>query len=434
MPPTPRSQPIPQSRHSDSRYAIIFAVLGAVILVGGVLYGYFLPRWRKRRGSAVQTRHNCFGAGNCQTHSYHDVELPVIFPPHPAVVVPLNKRSKLHAQGRVRYSSYVPVYDPRTQSPFPSTPKTASCLPTTSNVSITKRCAVSTRKSRKVYDPRLQRTQSHKSWCPDFETAWPASRYTSTGRKKVGHTQYDSVNKGTCSFLVARSAGAPPIRPKKARLAVGKSRYPPPGKKFAAMFSDATPPAVHALNHSNLPRRNPKREVDSKLCPLATKISDNMFQEDTRKDEEKPMRTPCQAGFGFDNVFETPSSPETVTTTTQFGSSGTRAHCDSTPPTGPNSSAIQPQGWVDPYPGISKLVPSRRFKDYITSIDIKRTPCTEVVSETRSRVSSECAHESKHIVRIGHRPVSGIAVVSTTTIKADDRSSTTQFQETGHGD
>jgi hypothetical protein len=433
MPPTPRSQPIPQSRQSDSRYPIIFAVLGAVILVGGVMYGYFLPKWRKRSGRSVQTRHNCFGAGNCQTQLHHDLELPVIFPPHPAVVVPLNRRSKLHAQGRVRYPSYVPVYDPRTQSPFPSTPKPGSCRPTTSNDSITKRNAVPTSKSRKVYDARLQHTQSNKSWCPGFETAWPASRCTSTGHKKPGYTRYDSMNKGACPFLVARSAGAPPVKPKKTRLAAEKLRCPPLGKKIPAMFSDFTFPAVNALDHPILPRRSPKREVNSKLYPRTAVLSDRMKKEETTKEQEKPMRTPCQAGFGFENVFETPSSPGTVTTT-QFGSSGTRAHCDSTPPTGPNSSAIQPQGWVDPYPGISKLVPSRRFKGYIASTDIRRTPCPEVVSETRSRVSSECAHESKHIVRTGHRPVSGIDVVSTTTIKADDRSSTTEFQETRHDD
>jgi hypothetical protein len=412
MPPTPRSQLIPRSRDSESHYAIIFAVLGAVILIGGVLYGYFLPRWRKRCGSSVQTRYNCFGSTrNHQIQPHYDLELPVIFPPHPAVVVPLNRRSKLDAQGLLHYSSSVPVYDPRTQSPFPSTPKTGSCRPTTSSISIRNRIAGPTSKPRKLHNARLYRPQSPKSWCPDFENAWPASQCTSTGHKKVGYTRYDSMNKGTCSFLVARSAGAPPVRPKNAQLASGKSRYRPPGQKDAALFSDYNFPAVNALDHPSLPKRNPNREVKSKLYLRTTILSDTVMKQETPKDEEKPMRTPCQAGFGFDNVFETPSSPGTVTTT-QFGSSGIRAHCDSTPPTGPNSSAIQPQGSVYPYPGISKLVPSRRFKDYITSTKLGRTPCTEVVSETRSRVSSECAHESKHIVRIGHRPVSGIAVVS----------------------
>jgi hypothetical protein len=410
MSPTLRSQSMSQSRHSDSRYAIIFAVLGAIILVGGVLYGYFLPKWRKRCGSSVQTRHNCFGAGNCQTRLHNDFELPVIFPPHPAVVVPLNRRSKLHAQGRVRYSSYVPVYDPRTQSPFPSTPEMGSCLPATSDVFTTRRNAGPKSKSKKVRDARLKRTQSPKSWCPGFETAWPTSRCTSTAYKKVGYTGYDSMNKGTCSFLVARSAGAPPTRPKRARLAVQKSRYSPPSKKAAAVFSHSTFPTVNTLDHSSLPKRNPKREVSSKLCPMTAILRDAIKNEAEAKDEKTLIHTPCQAGFGFDNVFETPSSPGTVTTT-QFGSSGTRALCDSTPPTGPNSSAIQPQGWVDPYPGISKLVPSRRFKDYMKSTKMMRTPCTEVVSETRSRVSSECAHESKVMVRTGHRPVSGIGVV-----------------------
>lgn len=411
MPPISQRQLVPRSRDSDSHYAIVFAVLGSVILISGVVWGYLLPKWRKRHRRPVQTRYNCVGGTrNPRNQSDQDLELPVIFPPHPAVVVPSNKQRRSESQCRVHYSSSVPVYDPRTQSPFPKSPRAASCRPMTSGVSIRNRTAVPASKPINLHSARLQRGQSHRSWCPHHGNALPDSRSTCTAHTKVGYTQYDSMNDGRCSFLVARSAGAPPVKPKNARLALEKSRYQPPGRKVTATLSDSTFSAVNALEHSDLPRRNTSHEFNIKPHPRTANIGDKLMEHEILNDMKKQSRTPCQAGFGFDNIFETPSSPGTVTTT-RFDSSGNRAHCDSTPPTGPSSSAVQPRGRIDPYPGISKLIPSRRFKDHIATTEMERTAWTEVVSDANSRLSSEDAHKADYIFRIGHRPVSGIVVV-----------------------
>ena len=398
MPPIYRHPWVRRSSSSDSHYAVIFAVLGSVILMSGVLWGYLLPRWRKTHRKPVQTRYNGFkSTKKSQIHSDRDLELPVVFPPHPAVVVPLNKRRGPCANLRVHYSSSIPVYDPRTQSPFPNTPRARSVRPSASDAYLKNNSAVPMSKTIVLHTARLQRNQSQKSLkrncCDPFRDTWS----TSIGQAKHGSTQDDSSNEDRCLLFVARSAGAPPAKPKAARLPSEPSRYRPPAGKSAAIFPDSSLSAVNTADNSGSPTQVQSHEYDNNLYPPV--------KEEILKRVTEPTSTPGQAASDFHNIFETPSSPGTERTT-RFGSSADPVFYDSTPPTAPSSSAHQPRGEVDHCPGISSLVPSRRFKDYIATTKDRH----EVISEANSCLSSEDAHDSKHVFVVEHRPVSGSVI------------------------
>jgi hypothetical protein len=406
MGPVPRHQLFTRSGSSESHYAIVFAVLGSVIVIGGVLWGYFLPKWREKRRRPVQTRYNCIAiTTNHQRHSEHGLELPIIFPPHPAVVVPLNKRRG--SRSHVHYSSSIPVYDPRTHSPFPNALRAGSCRQWTSDVSIKPSTAVSACKMINRHDAKLQRAQAPPSTNSAHGQALPRPRSMSTTNAKVSCSPEDNSKRGRRSLLVARSAGAPPVNSKAGKLVSDKSRYKIPSRKASATFSASISSAVGAPDHQNLPKVNESHQLNSSHCPSAEKVDGMLTKARTLNAVEKPVSTPSQNVFGFRNIFETPSSPGTVTTT-RFGSSTNRAHYDSTPPTGPNSSALQPRGGIDSFPGISKLVPSRRFKSHLATTGPRQIQCTDDGSEANLRLSSEEAHGLRHMRRNYHRPVSGI--------------------------
>ncbi len=402
MPPLPRRQLVPRNSTSDRHYAIIFALVGAVVVICGILWGYFLPKWREKRQKPVQTRYNCNGGTTKHPiRSDHDLELPVIFPPHPAVVVPLAKKRKSNTQVHVPTPNLIPVYDPRSQSPFLNTPRAASCRPSTSEVSTRKKTALSASKPIYLHTARLQRSYSQN---PTIGQAAANTRSTSTRHRELGYIQEDSLAQGRCSLLVPRSAGAPPVKPKATRLASEKLKYQLPSRKIPATLSASSLSTVTASDCQDLPRRQSDRD----LYPRATDVGERTVKEATLNSTKKPICTPGQVRFGFHNIFETPSSLGTATTT-RFSSSPNPLHPDSTPLTAPNSSGLQPRGGPGPYPGISKLVPSKRFKDYVATAS--STPCRDAISGAISCLSTEKAYDQTHILGIGHRPVSGIFIV-----------------------
>lgn len=406
MGPVPRHQLVIRNASSESHYAIIFAVLGAVIVIGGVLWGYFLPKWREKHRRPVQTRYNCIASTpKHQRDSDHGLELPIIFPPHPAVVVPLNKNRD--SRSRVHCSSSIPVYDPRTQSPFPNNLRTGPCRQWTSDVTIKDSTAVSASKMMNRHDAKLQRVQPPPSTNSTHSHAPSIPRGTLTTNTKVGCNPEDDWKEGRRSLLVARSAGAPPVKPKASPLVSDKLKYKIPSRKASAAFSVSLSSAIHAPDQANLPRVDESHQLDSSHCASAKKVDGILNKARALNAVEKSVSTPSQNGFGFRNIFETPSSPGTVVTT-RFGSSTSRAHYDSTPPTGPNFSALQPRQGVDSYPGISKLVPSRRFKSYMVTTRSRQLQYADDASEANTRPSSEEALDLRHIRRNDHRPVSGI--------------------------
>lgn len=393
-----------RSTSSSSRYAIIFAVLGSVILLGGVLWGYLLPRWRRKHQRPVRTRYNSIeGRRNQQAQPDHDFELPVIFPPHPAVVVPLNKKRQPKDPGRVPCSSSIPVYDPRNMSPFPNTPIAGCSRPLTADVSLKYKSVVPVTKPTSLHAVRLRRSQSHSTPIAIYGSAFPSSRSTSVRRANTKYVHHNSTNNGGCSFLIARSAGAPPARSKAASKVPEGSRHHTEDRRAPTTFPEDTQLAITASRYQHLSGRDRLRVCE---CNVAAGIKDRIIKEQLSRDRKGPLCTPFRSGFDCHDIFETPSSRGT-TNTTRFDSSTHCIHVNSTPPTGPNSSIIQPQHGISPYPGISKLVPSRQFSHQIATTKARRTPSADVVLEGSS-VSSGEAHESNHPFMRGHRPVSGI--------------------------
>jgi hypothetical protein len=90
-----------ESRDSVSgpKFSIIFGVVAAVIVVGCLLLGFFLPRYRKKHLP-------------CQLPACYNPELQTQYPSHPALLRGFRKQRS----GNLRQ------YDPRTQTPFPNTP------------------------------------------------------------------------------------------------------------------------------------------------------------------------------------------------------------------------------------------------------------------------------------------------------------------------
>lgn len=404
MSPIPRHEFVPRNSSSDTRYGIIFAAVGSVLVIIGVLWGYFLPKWQKKHRRPVETKYTCIGRTTVhQSHSDHDLELPLIFPPHPAVVVPLIKKRKSTDQSCVHDTSLTPVHDLRTQSPFPVLPRTVSRQFLISEARMKGKIALPVGRPIYLHTARLQRSQSQN---PFHGHTLLETRGTPKTHEKAGYTQGDSMDHGRSSFLVARSAGAPPIKLKSARLAPQRLRHDSLSRKIPATFSASCLSTVSASGYRKLPGRRHSDQDDSNSHFIAANVGGGMVEKEELVDTQKPITTPGQAGFGFRNLFKTPSSPGTATTT-RFGSSANCAHYYSTPPTAPTSSAVPRRGGTDTYPRISNLVPSRRFQAYIATTRSSPIARTDDVAEAYPRLSSEDTHEPTDFFRVGYRPVSG---------------------------
>jgi hypothetical protein len=409
MPPLQSHRLIPRNGSSNDQYSVIFGVIGAAILIGGLLWGYYLPRWKVKRLKPVQTRYDCIGSSaKPNVRSKPDLQLPVMFPPHPAVVVPFHKKRKSDSQFRAGQQSSIPVYDPRTHSPFPNTLKGGSFRPLDADDLTNKKIAIPARRPTNLHRARLQQSQFHKSTARSPSHGLPEARTALQKEHKAGHIQHHSM-KGSGSsmsgnsMLVARSAGAPPPKPKRALLASQKPPYGIPIRRAHTTFSKSIPPANKSGTQQSMPSHVNRSQLHN---GSEDQLGDTAIKEELSHGIEAAAGTPDQARLRIRNVFETPSSPGTAITT-RFYSSPSQPLCNSTPLTAPNSSAVQPRGEKTTFPGVTKLVPSRRLKNYIPTSACGRTSVTSAVSESNSCTSSEGVHSSDH-VRIGYRPVSGI--------------------------
>lgn len=384
MVPIPRHLLVRRGSIAHGRYAIIFAVLASFIILGGILWGCFVPKWRRRHQKPARTRHNGWRTTqNAQTESKHDFELPVMFPPHPAVIIPVDGKRTLDDHSSDHNLSPILVYDPRTQSPFPYIPGIGSCLPLT--LEIPKR---RTSKPANLHAARLQHSALYKSsHSPRGHglSNIPSSR---TRNLKAGQIQPKSIRYGRSALFVARSAGAPPPRKKPAAPALKKSQH-----QLATLKDlDNLPASGSSATRAADEMAGPRPDIGYQIEELFV---------------SKPLQTPGQARYDARNIFETPSSPETVATS-HFGTSPNHLHLNSTPLTGPSSVAVQNGGNGSAYPGISKLVPSRRFEKYSSTHRSKYSPFEESASAPNLFVSAEHASGSYRVMGIRHRPKSGI--------------------------
>ncbi len=289
MPPITRRQPQRRSSSAHSRYAIIFAVVGSVILISGLLWGYFLPKWRRKRQRPVQTRYNSIGGARKQkAQPDRDLELPVLFPPHPAVVVPLKGKRQPKDSGRVPRSSSIPLYDPLNQSPFPNTPRAGCSRPLPADVLLKYKTAVPATKPTSQQTTRLHRSQSHNTPIAVYGCAFPSSRSTSIGHARTKYAHNNSTNNGRCSFLVARSAGAPPARSKAAGKTPEESRHHSEGQKVPTTFSENFPSAITASDHQRLSKRNCPDGYNCDVAPGDSSVEDGIIKEHIFRDMKWP--------------------------------------------------------------------------------------------------------------------------------------------------
>jgi hypothetical protein len=402
MSPLPQNQLLPRRSTPHNHYAIIFGVLGSVIVIGCVIWGYYLPKWRKKHRRPVQTRYNCIRrAPNRGTEPEHDLELPVIFPPHPAVAGPFSKKRGSTAPHSVRDPQTIPVYDPRTLSPFLNTPRSTSCRPLTMDVSMRDKTPSSASKTAKLHNARLQqRSHARGNALPDVPGTW--------GRQEKFNSEEHSKRPSSRHLLlVARPAGAPPAKSKLARPTLEISRYPALIQKGHASFVASTPSASDAADEQTSPGHDQRHQLSSEIYSKAGKTGNSTTEQDRSKGVGNSVSTVDQAGLGVNNLLQTPSSPATATTR-RFGSSTSRGN-DSTLPTPSGSSAVQPRGCSGIYPGTSNLVPSRRFKDYMPPWRSRETIWADVGVQADSCFSFEDTIDSIHMPRSSHRSVSGIS-------------------------
>lgn len=401
MSPLPQHQLSRRTISSEERYTVAFAVLGSVILACGVLWGYFIPKWRKKRERPVPTRYNCIGNGNNpkanrKVDSEHDLELPVIFPPHPAVVVPLSKKAESNAQPRVYNHTSILVYNPQIQSPFPNTPRPAVCRPLASEV-LTKTVPPPS-KAKSLHSARVQQSQPRIAAKSIHRLPLPTTP-NPFQRQRIGNlAQHNNTKGDKRSLLVPRPAGAPPAKPPTARLASAKSKHEIPIWEDPVQLSSSPPNLISIGDYKNL-KQGQGRAIASHPPGVqnksANEISNSMNQS---------ACTPAQASPGIRNIFETPSSLETCTTS-RLDSFVKHGHAEFTPPTAPGSSALQIEV-NNLYPGATKLVPSRRFKDYVPALKKTATPSTDTILEGSSTLLEE-VHDSHQVPRDGNRPTSG---------------------------
>jgi hypothetical protein len=402
MPPLPQNQLLPRRSTPNNHYAIIFGVLGSVIVIGCIIWGYCLPKWRKKHRRPVQTRYNCIRrAPNRGIEPEDDLELPVIFPPHPAVAVPFNKKRGSTAPHSVRDPQTIPVYDPRTLSPFLNKPRSASCRPLTMDVSMRDETLSPARKTAKLHTARLQqRNHARGSALPDVPGTWRR-------QEKFNNEEHSGRPSSRHLLLVARPAGAPPAKSKLARPSLEISRYPALIQKGHTSFIASTPSASDAADEQTSAGHDQRHQLSSEIYSKAGETGNSTIEQEWSKGMCKPVCTVDQAGLGVHNLLQTPSSPATATTR-RFSSSTSRGN-DSTLPTPSGSSAVQPRGCGGIYPGTSNLVPSRRFKDYLPTWRSRETTWADVGAQADPCFSFEDTIHSIHIPRSGLRSVSGIS-------------------------
>ncbi|OAP59181.1 hypothetical protein AYL99_06479 [Fonsecaea erecta] len=91
--------------NSGRTFSIIFAVIAFLVVLGCVVWGIVLPKFRKRRGTHRLGRYTV-------TPNYPAFSPPPRFPSHPALLRGFRKQPQIPVQR----------YDPRIESPFPNSP------------------------------------------------------------------------------------------------------------------------------------------------------------------------------------------------------------------------------------------------------------------------------------------------------------------------
>ncbi|KIW78245.1 hypothetical protein Z517_08079 [Fonsecaea pedrosoi CBS 271.37] len=103
----PRKVLRPRGDDSGRTFSIIFAIIAFLVVLGCVIWGIIIPKYRKKRG----TRLGRYSV----TRRYPAFSSPPRFPSHPALLRGFRKQPPIPVQR----------YDPRVESPFPNSPAPA---------------------------------------------------------------------------------------------------------------------------------------------------------------------------------------------------------------------------------------------------------------------------------------------------------------------
>lgn len=92
--------------------SVIFVVIAFLVVVACILWGYFIPKWRRKYGRPSSTRFNCIGDAAKYSPSIPPKAPRYVprVPSHPGV-------RRLHTE------SSLPTYDPQTETPFWNSPR-----------------------------------------------------------------------------------------------------------------------------------------------------------------------------------------------------------------------------------------------------------------------------------------------------------------------
>jgi len=104
MPPLPRAVSLQRrSEASAKTFSIIFAVIAVVLIIICLVWGFVLPRYRKRKKPELNPLHRGGGTNSSGSNDAHH------FPSHPAVLRGFRSKQR----------PVLDRYNPRTESPFP---------------------------------------------------------------------------------------------------------------------------------------------------------------------------------------------------------------------------------------------------------------------------------------------------------------------------
>jgi hypothetical protein len=212
--------------------SIVLAVISFFVVAACVLWGYFIPKWRHRCGRPSWTRFNCIcGAAKYRLNTPPKAPRYVPrFPSHPGV------------RGLQKDCSLL-IYDPRTETPFPTSPRTSEIvnLRSLTSTPATKPKIPSAFK-RPTHDYELPKTPS---------TLSQLALTDSLGDHDV--EEVDESQPGRLVMApVARSAGQPPLLTKQLAL------FPAPASKSSKRFDTLAHPILLFEKFDKLdPRKTP---------------------------------------------------------------------------------------------------------------------------------------------------------------------------------
>lgn len=368
---------ISRSHRSDNHYPIIFAVLGSVIVMCGVFWGCILPKWDRNNRRSAQTRYNS---------TVTKTDLPArasrdsfVFPPHPAVVLPLNKDRLSAGQARECQPTVIPIYDPRTRSPFSSTPRTWSCQPLRPNVVKTGGLGLPTTRGKNSQNDNSgwRRSRPHQGTELTHYDAPPKTTSDLLTRSAASSSVPARTAKKFC--LVPRSAGLPPQKPKAARLAAKNPIFRYSRRRNSSAFpSSISAAGGQELGRTPFPDFRDHQDVNGKSI----------------YDQDPTTCVPNSVDSGVLGIVRFPNLVE-IATPTKSDMSARATDNDFSPPE------------MSAYPGISKLVPSRRLKYQVPLSRTRGASCIDTNLETKTTLQTDEIDHSRTLARDAPRPVSG---------------------------